>query len=66
MTNKKDAFGFDGVDNRIVKAGKCDVRLDENEMAMLEKLADIEEVTKSDIMRKGLRLLHRAYMGNKE
>ena len=44
-----------------VKPGKCDVRLSEDEMAMLEKLADIEEVTKSDIMRKALRLLFKTY-----
>lgn len=47
-----------------VKPGKCDVRLSEEEMSMLEKLSDIEEVTKSDIMRKALRLLFRTY--NKE
>ena len=51
---------FDG----SVKPAKCDVRLSEDEMSMLEKLADIEEVTKSDIMRKALRLLFRTY--NKE
>lgn len=44
------------------KPGKCDVRLSEDEMAMLEKLADIEEVTKSDIMRKALRLLFKTYI----
>lgn len=47
-----------------VKPGKCDVRLSEDEMSMLEKLSNIEEVTKSDIMRKGLRLLFKTY--NKE
>ena len=50
--------------NSAVKPTKCDVRLSETEMAMLEKLADIEEVTKSDIMRKALRLLFKTY--NKE
>lgn len=47
-----------------VKPGKCDVRLSEDEMSMLEKLADIEEETKSEIMRKALRLLFKTY--NKE
>lgn len=44
-----------------VKPGKCDVRLSETEMAMLQKLADTEEVTKSDIVRKAIRLLFRTY-----
>lgn len=44
-----------------VKSGKCDVRLSETEMEMLEKLVDIEEVTKSDIVRKAIRLLFRTY-----
>lgn len=44
-----------------VKPGKCDVRLSDEEMKMLTRLADIEEVTKSDIMRKALRLLYKQY-----
>lgn len=35
--------------------GKCDVRLDKNELVMLEQLADRYEVTRSDIMRKALK-----------
>ena len=44
-----------------VKPGKCDVRLSDEEMKMLTHLADIEEVTKSDIIRKALRLLYKQY-----
>ena len=44
-----------------VKDGKCDVRLSADEMAMLNKLADSEDATKSDIMRKGLHLLFKTY-----
>ena len=44
-----------------VKPGKCDVRLSDEEMKILNLLADREEVTKSDIMRKALRLFYRQY-----
>ncbi len=50
--------------DQSVKSGKCDVRLSETEMVMLQKLADTEEVTKSDIVRKAIRLLFKTY--NKE
>ena len=40
---------------------KCDVRLSEAEMKMLNQLADENEVTKSDIMRKALRFLYTDY-----
>lgn len=36
-------------------SGKCDVRLDKQELNMLERLSDANGVTKSDIMRKALR-----------
>ena len=35
--------------------GKCDVRLDKQELVMLEHLSELNEVTKSDIMRRALR-----------
>ena len=35
--------------------GKCDVRLDKQELNMLEHLSELNEVTKSDIMRRALR-----------
>ena len=34
--------------------GKCDVRLDKQELVMLEHLSELDEVTKSDIMRRAL------------
>lgn len=35
--------------------GKCDVRLDKKELAMLDHLSELNEVTRSDIMRRALR-----------
>ena len=35
--------------------GKCDVRLDKQELAMLDHLSELNEVTRSDIMRRALR-----------
>lgn len=35
--------------------GKCDVRLDKQELDILQRLADRNDVTRSDIMRKALR-----------
>lgn len=35
--------------------GKCDVRLDKQELSMLSQLAERNDVTRSDIMRKALR-----------
>lgn len=35
--------------------GKCDVRLDKKELAMLEHLSELNDVTRSDVMRKALR-----------
>lgn len=35
--------------------GKCDVRLDKQELNMLSQLAEINDVTRSDVMRKALR-----------
>ena len=40
-------------------AGKCDVRLDKQEMEILRKLAENNNVTKSDIMRQALHFFHR-------
>lgn len=57
--SKKDVLT--NVLDHAVKPGKCDVRLSETEMAMLQKLADTEEVTKSDIVRKAIRLLFKTY-----
>jgi hypothetical protein len=45
-----------------VKPKKCDVRLTEDEVAMLNKLADKNDLTKSDVMRKGLHLLYSTYI----
>ena len=44
-----------------VKPGKCDIRLSDADMGRLEKIAKIEEATKSDIMRRALRLLFKQY-----
>lgn len=38
-----------------VYEGKCDVRLDKQELEMLQELSDYHEVTKSSVMRKALR-----------
>ena len=35
--------------------GKCDVRLDKQELNMLSQLAERNDVTRSDVMRKALR-----------
>ena len=35
--------------------GKCDVRLDKKELEMLDHLSELNEVTRSDIMRRALR-----------
>lgn len=35
--------------------GKCDVRLDKKELEMLVHLSELNEVTRSDIMRRALR-----------
>lgn len=35
--------------------GKCDVRLDKQELGMLDTLAERNDVTRSDVMRKALR-----------
>lgn len=37
------------------QVGKCDVRLDKNEVAMLDHLAETNGVTRSDVMRKALK-----------
>ena len=34
--------------------GKCDVRLDKKELEMLDHLSELNEVTRSDIMRRAL------------
>ena len=39
--------------------GKCDVRLDKQELAMLDHLSELNEVTRSDIMRRALRDYYR-------
>lgn len=36
-------------------SGKCDVRLDKQELTMLDRLTERNNVTRSDIMRKALR-----------
>lgn len=38
---------------------KCDVRLNKEESAMLEHLADLNEVSRSDVMRKALKELYK-------
>ena len=38
---------------------KCDVRLNEEESAMLDHLVDINEVSRSDVMRKALKELYK-------
>lgn len=35
--------------------GKCDVRLSRKELSMLERLSDLNGVSKSDVMRRALR-----------
>lgn len=35
--------------------GKCDIRLDKKELEMLDYLSELNEVTRSDIMRRALR-----------
>ena len=35
--------------------GKCDVRLDKQELQMLDHLSSVNEVTRSDVMRRALR-----------
>lgn len=57
MINEKSEISklFDNA----VKPGKCDVRLTEDEMLMLNKLAEDEDITKSDVMRKGLHELYK-------
>ena len=39
----------------VARPGKCDVRRDKNEMRMLDELAEANEVTRSDIMRRALK-----------
>lgn len=38
-----------------VYEGKCDIRLDREELEMLQELSDRNETTKSSVMRKALR-----------
>lgn len=38
-----------------VYTGKCDVRLDKQEMEMLDHLSGLNGVTRSDVMRRALR-----------
>jgi hypothetical protein len=38
---------------------KCDVRLNKEESAMLDHLVDINEVSRSDVMRKALKELYK-------
>ena len=38
-----------------VYEGKCDIRLDKEELEMLQELTDRNETTKSSVMRKALR-----------
>lgn len=38
---------------------KCDVRLNKEESAMLDHLADVNEVSRSDVMRKALKELYK-------
>ena len=42
-----------------VYSGKCDVRLDKQELEMLDHLSDLNGVTKSDVMRRALRDYYR-------
>ena len=41
----------------VVLQRKCDVRLDENDAKMLDYMTEESNLSKSDIMRKALRLL---------
>ena len=40
---------------------KCDVRLSDSENSMLEHIADNDDITKSEVMRKALRHLFNLY-----
>lgn len=42
-----------------VYSGKCDVRLDKQELEMLDHLSCLNGVTKSDVMRRALRDYYR-------
>lgn len=42
-----------------VYSGKCDVRLDKQELEMLDHLSGLNGVTKSDVMRRALRDYYR-------
>lgn len=44
-----------GNKGRQVYHGKCDVRLDRQELNMLDQLAERNDVTRSDVMRRALR-----------
>jgi hypothetical protein len=52
--NKRGRGRPKGAGKRIFY-GKCDVRLDKQELEMLSQLADRNDVTRSDVMRKALR-----------
>ena len=41
-----------------VKSGKCDVRLSPDELSMLDELAEQNDATKSDVMRKALKAFY--------
>ena len=42
-----------------VYEGKCDIRLDREELEMLQELSDRNDTTKSSVMRKALRDFYR-------
>lgn len=46
-------------DGHKVYSGKCDVRLDKQELSMLNRLSEANGVTRSDVMRRALRDYYR-------
>jgi hypothetical protein len=60
MGDKENGRGVGRPKDRGVRggksySGKCDVRLDKQELTMLDSLTERNNVTRSDIMRKALR-----------
>lgn len=56
---RPEGSGHNSREGRSVFSGKCDVRLDAQELNMLDRLASRNEVTRSEIMRKALRDFYR-------
>jgi hypothetical protein len=60
LSNKETSRGVGRPKDRGVRggpsySGKCDVRLDKQEISMLDRLTEQNNVTRSEIMRKALR-----------